>query len=192
MKNCYCGHPESSHENGRYGKNCWHCDCKRFAESQEPKALEEKDCTCSVPDADDCGRNRATGKCPCRCHAYRWVKVPELALRKLAKPQEASEEKCCRCENGIEYWPGFSRACTCKCHAKPQDKPKEVLTKKDIDEQLGELLYEPCHQESETDEKKFLKYLHIEPPAIIEGGHSYYVKDEILKAFRQFLKSLEK
>jgi len=142
MKNCYCGHPESSHENGRYGKNCWHCDCKRFAESQEPKALEEK---------------------------------------------------CCRCENGIEYWPGFSIACTCKCHAKPQEEPKcadcgekKSWHKEDWHEFVA------TDKESETDEKKFLKYLHIEPPAIIEGGHSYYVKDEILKAFRQFLKSLEK
>lgn len=68
MNNCYCGHPEKSHSrkhrvnyfddnihgNGTrylsvFSHACYNCICLKFiekAESQEPKALEERPCVC--------------------------------------------------------------------------------------------------------------------------------------------------
>lgn len=78
------------------------------------------------------------------------------------KPQEALEERCWNCGSTGEVMPGE----LCQNGNCPSLKTK-------------------------PHEEKFLMYLSIEPPAIIEGGHSYYLKEEILKAFRQFIKSQE-
>lgn len=92
-----------------------------------------------------------------------------------------------------EEEPRCIHACTLcdrEDEAKPQDEPKEVLTKKDIDAQLGELLDEPCHQESETkldrEIKKAEKALGNEKNLTQITFYEGYLKG------LRFLKSLEK
>lgn len=182
MNNCYCGHPEKSHElqGPREYKPCLHCQCRGYVEFQETKVSHVNP---NCLDPTRCNLHGEDGPV-----SYQETKASEEVLLGVDSGPEGTCKLYGYRKDGVVH-------VTREEYSKPQEEPKETLKMGSVFGGKVEIpLYNPewksgPEKETEPKEEEFLKYLHIEPPAIIEGGRSYYLKEEIIKAFRQFIKS---